>query len=65
MSDPAIGDRITGRCVRTGDEYAGTIVAIYRPQSTSNYTEIRYRLCNTGYSYSDNGSFEPVITRSA
>jgi hypothetical protein len=61
--DTSIGDRITGRCVRTGDTYAGEIVAIYRPRPGCGYTETRYRLSNTGWFWSCGSKLEPVVVK--
>lgn len=65
MATISIDDQITGRCVTTNIEYAGTVVAIYRPRPGCGYTETRYRLCKTGQHWSCGSSIEPVVVRTS
>jgi hypothetical protein len=63
MDTTSIGDQITGRCVTTNLDYSGTVVAIYRPRPGCGYTKTRYRLTDTGWSWSCGSKFEPVVVK--
>lgn len=57
----AIGDRVQGRCVSLGCYYTGTVAAICPPLIYSGQYGNRYRLVDTGESYSTGGAIEPTV----
>lgn len=56
-----IGDRVTGRCVTTYLEYTGTISEISVPGVFTFPGGVRYRLVDTGQTYSSGAPVEPIV----
>ena len=48
-----VGDRVTGRCVTMCRSYTGTVAAVLPDQ--------RYKLVDTGRTYSTGGPVEPIV----
>lgn len=56
----AVGDRVTGRCVTMGTTHTGTVAEIL-PGRSGQAWDRRYRLVDTGATYSTGGPVEPIV----